>query len=524
MLIFALALGFGSVLIFSVAGGGAAESKNQPVDFEREVAPVLLRHCAGCHNPSDKAGGLSLATRDSAFGRGKSGETAIKPGDVDESYIITRIEAAEMPPAGKGKPLDSAELATLKHWIDSGAVWPVGRKLDLLEFTTASRAGRDWWSLRPLSTTPPPVVNNQKTPKNPSPISSPAAGAIINPIDAFVLAKLDKKHLSSAPPAAKRTLLRRVTFDLIGLPPTPEEIAAFLADDSPQAYEHVVDRLLASPHYGERWARHWLDIVHFGESQGFERDKPRNNAFRYRDWVIAAFNADMPYDEFVRLQLAGDVLRPNDPEAVVATGFLVAGPWDEVGQTQQSEAMKAVVREDEMEDLVATTSQTFLGLTANCARCHDHKFDPISQVDYYRLRLDASAGCATAIAKAGTRREKRPPTLVAKHWMPQPVRPSNKSPRLSSPCDSGSPRATEICIPLSPRSRSPAGISRRACAINSAICTVRRKAMPRSLPGDCISTGAIAMSPRCLSVNHSTQKRSKFGSRSTTCNSAAAER
>jgi hypothetical protein len=360
------------------------------VDFERDVAPIFLRHCAGCHNPSDKAGGLSLMSRDGAYAAGKSGEPAVKPGDIDDSYIITRIDAGEMPPAGKGKPLAGAELATLKRWIESGALWPKDRVLSPLELTTATRAGRDWWCLKPLGNPRPPTVKR--------------TAWMRNPIDAFVLEKLEEKQLAPAPPADKRTLLRRVTFDLIGLPPTPSEISAFLADGSPEAYEHVVDRLLASPHYGERWARHWLDVVHFGESQGFERDKPRPGAYRYRDWVIAAFNEDLPYDEFVRLQLAGDVLRPDDPEAVDATGYLVAGPWDEVGETQQSAAMKAVVREDSLEDLVGTTSQTFLGLTANCARCHDHKFDPISQLDYYRLRSALSGvrhGERESLAAAG---------------------------------------------------------------------------------------------------------------------------
>ena len=341
------------------------------VDFEHQIAPIFLRHCSGCHNPSDKAGGLSLLARETAFAAGKSGETAIKPGDIDESYIITRLEAGEMPPKGKGKPLSGDQIATLKRWIESGAAWPKERILSPFELTTATRAGRDWWSLKPLSDATPPNVKNRAW--------------VRNAVDSFVLAQLEETQLSPAPPAEKGTLFRRVTFDLTGLPPTPSDMAAFLADDSPEAYERVVDRLLASPHYGERWARNWLDVVRFGESQGFEYDRQRPNAYRYRDWVIAAFNNDLPYDEFTRLQLAGDVLRPGDPEAVVATGYLVAGPWDEAGQNQQSAAMKAVVREDELEDLVGTTMQTFLGLTANCARCHDHKFDPISQVDYYRL-------------------------------------------------------------------------------------------------------------------------------------------
>src|SRR5204863_5614500 len=162
-------------------------------------------------------------------------------------------------------------------------------------------------------------------------------------------------------------------------------VEAFAADREAGAYEKLVDRLVSSQHYGERWARHWLDIVHFGESQGFERDKLRLNSWRYRDWVVDALNRDLPYDEFARLQLAGDVLRPGDAEGIIATGFLVTGPYDEVGQTQQSAAMKAVVRQDEMEDVVSLVGQTFLGLTVHCARCHDHKFDPLRQSDYYRL-------------------------------------------------------------------------------------------------------------------------------------------
>ncbi len=359
------------VACLSLSAAGLADGPPTAVDFEHDIAPILLRHCSGCHNASEKSGGLSLMSHDAALAAGKSGEPAIKPRDTDSSYIIARLEAGEMPPKGKGKPLAAAEIAALKRWIEAGAPWPAGRVLSPFEITTATRAGRDWWSLQPLAAAAPPAVKDAAWPRN--------------SIDEFVLAKLEEKQLAPAPPADKRTLLRRVTFDLIGLPPTPEEMAAFLADDSPTAYERVVDRLLTSPHYGERSARNWLDVVRFGESQGFEYDRQRPNAWRYRDWVIAAFNNDLPYDEFVRLQIAGDALRPRDPQAVIATGFLVAGAYDEAGQKQQSAAMRAVVRQDELEDLVGVTAQTFLGLTANCARCHDHKFDPISQVDYYRF-------------------------------------------------------------------------------------------------------------------------------------------
>ena len=177
--------------------------------------------------------------------------------------------------------------------------------------------------------------------------------------------------------ADKRQLIRRLSFDLTGLPPTPEEVDAFLNDDSPDAYERLVDHYLASPQYGVRWARWWLDLARYGESNGFEFDEFRPNAWRYRDWVVDALNRDRPYDEFARLQLAGDVIRPDDPSAVEATGFLVAGAYDTAGQSQQSVAMKAVVRSDELEDVIGTVSQTFLGLTVNCARCHDHKFVPV---------------------------------------------------------------------------------------------------------------------------------------------------
>jgi hypothetical protein len=202
------------------------------------------------------------------------------------------------------------------------------------------------------------------------------------------LKRLEQRGLTSSTRATSRELIRRIYFDLIGLPPTPDEVKEFeqaAQKDHAAAWKHLVDRLLGSKHFGERWGRHWLDVVRFGESQGFERDKLRDNLWHYRDWVIDALNRDLPYDEFVRQQIAGDILYPGDPNAVTATGFLVAGPWDEVGQSQRSAAMKAVVREVEIEDYVGTIGQTFLGLTVNCARCHDHKFDPIRQKEYYQL-------------------------------------------------------------------------------------------------------------------------------------------
>ena len=334
--------------------------------FDRSVAPLLASRCLGCHNTADHKGGLDLSSRAAAFKGGETG-VAVVPGKLEESLLWEKVESGEMPPK---QALNHPEQKILRDWISAGAAW--GRDpIDPFRYTTTSRAGYDWWSLQPLHRTPAPAVRDAAWPRS--------------DLDRFILARLETAGLRPAPPADRRTLVRRLSFDLTGLPPAPERVTAFLADESPRAYEDLVDEYLASPSYGERWARHWLDIVRFGESQGFERDKLRPNSWPYRDWVIQAFNRDLPYDEFVRLQIAGDVLHPEDPLAVVASGFLVAGPWDEPGNSQQSAAMKAIVRQDELEDIIGTTCQTFLGLTVNCARCHDHKFDPVSQREYYQI-------------------------------------------------------------------------------------------------------------------------------------------
>ena len=227
------------------------------------------------------------------------------------------------------------------------------------------------WAFRKLTEAQPPSVIQTNAP--------------VQEIDRFVLARLDANRLRPSPVADRRTLLRRVTYDLIGLPPSPEELQDFLSDSSATAYEKVVDRLLDSPHFGERWARHWLDVVRFAESHGFERNTFRPHAWRYRDWVIQAFNEDLPYDEFVRLQLAGDTLKPDDPAAIIATAYLAGGPHDILGSDSGTEAMKAATREDELEDIVGNLGQTFLGLTIQCARCHAHKFDPVLQKEYYQI-------------------------------------------------------------------------------------------------------------------------------------------
>ncbi len=337
--------------------------------FDRGIAPILAARCLECHNPTEREGHLDLTRAQSAMAGGDSG-VAIVASKPDESYLWDRIRQNEMPPK---HPLSDKEKQLLRKWIEDGAVWGTD-PIDPFQFTTDSRAGYDWWALQPLKFQPPMIPDDPAT-----------RDFIENPIDAFIRAGQVPKNLSPSPEADRRTLIRRLSYDLRGLPLAPEEIQAFEQDSQPGAYERLVDRMLASPRYGERWARHWLDLARFGESQGFERDKLRTNSWRYRDWVVEALNSDLPYDAFARKQIAGDVFFPDDPEALIATGFLVAGPYDEVGQQQQSAAMKLVVRQDEMEDIVTTVGQTFLGLTVNCARCHDHKFDPITQKEYYQF-------------------------------------------------------------------------------------------------------------------------------------------
>ncbi|MBM3726318.1 MAG: DUF1553 domain-containing protein [Acidobacteria bacterium] len=318
-------------------------------------AEVVAKRCTGCHNGRSPAGGLDLSTRPSAL-RGGSRGPAVKPGDAAASPLVARVMAGEMPPQA---PLPGAEREALRQWVDAGAVFNGAME--------RGRAGLDWWSLQPLRETPPPA----------------GAGS---PVDRFVQAALRSNGLRPAVRANARALIRRLYFDLTGLPPSPAEIQAFAQDPSPAAWRRLVEQLLASPHYGERWARHWLDAVRFAESEGFERDWLRDHAWPYRDYVVRAFNNDMSYLRFAREQIAGDVLGPVSRDSIAATGFLVAGPTDAVGLTSAVAAERDLIKQDMMEELVGTVSQTFLGLTVNCARCHDHKFDPVTQQDYYRFR------------------------------------------------------------------------------------------------------------------------------------------
>jgi Protein of unknown function (DUF1553)/Protein of unknown function (DUF1549)/Planctomycete cytochrome C/Concanavalin A-like lectin/glucanases superfamily len=344
--------------------GRAAGEPSGKRDFDRTIAPLLAEHCLDCHSGAKPKGRLDLSQQKTALKGGKSGP-AVVPGKLDDSVLWERVNADEMPPK---HPLAAADKKKLREWIVAGAVWGDG-PIDPFRYTTGKRAGYDWWSLRAV--------------QRPERSGVQAVGWPHNAIDFFVLDRLEQAGLAPSAEADRRTLIRRLSYDLIGLPPSPEEVETFVADARPDAYELLVNRLLASPHYGERWARHWLDVVRFGESGGFERNDPRPTAWRYRDWVIAALNADLPYDEFCRLQIAGDVLRPGEPAAIDATGFLVAGIHNTV--VPANKIAEETAFHDELEDLVGSVGQTFLGLTANCARCHDHKFDPVSARDYYRL-------------------------------------------------------------------------------------------------------------------------------------------
>jgi hypothetical protein len=342
----------------------ASRATTDEIDFDARIVPIFAGHCIECHGGNEPKGGLSLTHAEGAAKGGESGR-AFVPKDSSTSLLWLRVSNDEMPPM---HPLQPEQKAILKKWIDEGANWGTSQ-IDPLAHTTSKRGGRDWWSLQPLSSTRnPPDVEASSGPRS--------------PIDQFVQARLQQSGLRAAKIADARTLIRRLHFDLIGLPPAPEKVAAFVANPTLEAYEQLVDELLASQHYGERWGRHWLDVVRFGESDGFERNAPRKNAWHYRDWVIKALNEDLPYDKFVRMQLIGDLLT-GGPEGAAATGFWVAGVHNTV--VGGSRRMKLLARQDELEEVLATVGQTFLGLTVNCARCHDHKFDPITQKEFYQL-------------------------------------------------------------------------------------------------------------------------------------------
>ena len=335
--------------------------------FRRNVAPILERHCLRCHRGTKAAGKLDLSHSTGLRRGGESGPVFIS-GKPEDSLLIEYISGDEPEMPKNSRKLSAKEVAVLRKWIVGGAGWPQGLVL--------KQNPRDWWSLRPIVRPSLPKL-------------APRDQALVRtPIDAFVIARLRDKGLSLSPEADRRTLIRRLYFDLIGLPPSPRDVRQFLDDRDPKAYEHLVDRLLASKHYGERWARHWLDVVHYGDTHGYDKDKPRPHAWPYRDYVIRAFNEDKPYARFVREQLAGDVFYPETTDGIVATGFIAAGPWDLIGHAEvpESKIDGKIARNLDRDDMVATTMNTFMSMTVQCARCHDHKFDPVIQEDYYSLQ------------------------------------------------------------------------------------------------------------------------------------------
>lgn len=361
----------GVIILFVLAAGSLRAEK---IDFEKTIQPILARHCFNCHGAEKQRGGFRLDVAESALNEADSGEAPIVPGDSDKSELMRRIESDDdgewMPP--EGSRLTVEEVSLLKRWIDDGARRPesqssVARGSAELVVTEADRR---FWSFRPLANDAPPDIEDDW---------------IRNPVDRFVLRRLHQKGLHPGQPADPIALQRRMYFDVIGLPPSAENVQS--ATSAPEKFDanELADRLLNSKHFGERWARHWLDVARYADSDGYEADRDRPHAYQYRDFVIRAFNEDMPFDKFVRWQLAGDELAPDDANAVVATGFLAAGPVTNGGAPTATDELKKAARYDELDDIVGTTAQAFLGLTLACARCHDHKFDPIPTRDYYRM-------------------------------------------------------------------------------------------------------------------------------------------
>ena len=341
--------------------------------FENKIRPVLSTHCYECHSAQSKKlkGGLLLDSKEGMLKGGDSGAVLVL-GKANESLIVKALRHdgdTKMP--SQSKKLSADIIADFVKWIDMGAPDPrVGKTIAAKGIDLEK--GRTFWSFRPLATGVPPPVKNAAWGRT--------------PIDRFILAKLDEKGLTPNPPIGGERLIRRAYFDLVGLPPAPAEVEAFVKDAAPDAYEKLIDRLLQSEHFGERWARHWLDLVRYAESGGYEFDKDRPTAHHYRDFVIKAFNQDMPFDQFVRWQIAGDQIMPGDFLATSATGFLVAGPFP--GQTTSKTL--ALIRYNHLDDMVSTLGSSMLGLSIGCARCHAHKYDPIPQEDYYRLIANLS--------------------------------------------------------------------------------------------------------------------------------------
>lgn len=333
-------------------------------EFESKIQPLFQKHCYRCHNNREASGNFSVESVDAFFAfQSKTPDARISK--VLLEVVTPSNGEARMPQ--DAPPLTNQELASIQQWLAKGAHWPPEIRLSPPEFTDL-----DWWSYNP--------IERPKIPK--------ASSWALTPIDAFIEVKLREHDLAPSEEADRRTLIRRLTFDLLGLPPTPEAVAAFVDDRRPDAYEHLVDQLLSSPQYGERWARHWLDVVKYADTCGYDKDKLRVNAWPYRDYVVRSFNEDKSYRRFVREQLAGDVLFPNTPDGILGLGFIAAGPWDHIGHVEVPETKidGKVARNLDRDDMVSNTMNAFASITIQCARCHNHKFDPVTQDHYYGLQ------------------------------------------------------------------------------------------------------------------------------------------
>ena len=339
--------------LFVAIGLSSVASHAGAVDFNRDIRPILTSNCFKCHgfDPAGRKGGLRLDIQAGTLKKLKTGHVAIVPGKPEESELVRRITSTDtdelMPPPETGKKLTAEQIQMLRQWVADGGVY-----------------AKHWSFEKPVKATIPSVTHS---------------GAVRNAIDAFVLARLEREGFAPSPEADKRTLARRLALDITGLPPATEQLDAFLNDTSPGAYEHLVDQLLSSSAYGEHWGRRWLDLARYADTKGYEKDL-RRTIWPYRDWVIRAFNADMPYDEFTREQLAGDLLSDPTPSQFVATGFHRNTLTNEEGGVDKEEYRIAAVK-----DRVDTTVQVWMGLTMGCAKCHTHKYDPIAHREYYQF-------------------------------------------------------------------------------------------------------------------------------------------
>jgi len=350
------------VTLLILVSGACDRADADEAEPESRVRSLLAAKCFECHGPEVQESHLRLDRRISMLKGGDSGESAIIVGDSESSHLIALVsgrEAGKLMPPDEANQLTPAEIQILRNWIDSGAKWPGSENENDTE-----RGELDHWSFKPVAAVEPPTVTSN---------------FVKNPIDAFVLQKLTEHSLTPSSEATKADLIRRICLDVLGLPPTPEEVQAFVADERPDAYEQLVERILASPHYGERWSRYWLDLVRFAETNGYETNRERPNAWPYRDYVIRSLNDDKPYNQFLREQLAGDAI--GVPEA---TAYLVSGPYDLVKSPDIN--LTLMQRQNELDDIIGTTGTAFVGLTIGCARCHNHKFDPIRQTDYYSFQ------------------------------------------------------------------------------------------------------------------------------------------